>query len=328
MDVPEITGHSLQLKKLSLMRENEKIPHALLFSGINGIGKKTVAFRFFLELFCTLENPPCLSCPTCRQVLSGTFPDLILIEPNDKGKIPIGNQDNSEPGSIRWLISRISRKSISARYGVIIDGVDKLTPAGQNALLKTIEEPQKGTVIILITSNRSRILPTILSRCSHISFNPLLDSDVEAILKRNRVEYQGSHVIDLAGGSVEIATMLTSNEILDGVTAVCREIDDFILENRPMELNISTIQKKTGAENLIHILLNIYRHRLISLIQGEQVAAPGGDQAPVHAEKLSIIIKILLALKKGLPNNLNIKYFLKGMVYSIDSMHDIGIPEI
>ncbi len=324
----EIIGHSLQLQKLALMRENNKIPHAILFSGINGIGKKTVALRFFMELFCSSETSPCLACPSCRQIRSGTFPDLIILEPNNKGKIPIGSQENSEEGSVRWLIERISKKSISGRFGVIIDGVEKISPPGQNALLKTIEEPQTGTVLILITSNKSRILPTILSRCSHIAFNPLLDKDVEKILTHINMHPEDSGIINLSGGSVEIARMLADDEILNEIRAVSSEINNHILQNTPLHLNIQAVQKKTGTENLIHILLNLYRHLLMLQIHGSDSSGTTVSPDQLPGEKLEKIIKILLALKKGLSNNLNIKYFLKGMIYSLDSIHDSGTPKI
>ena len=184
MNTAGIIGHSRQIKILEVLRRNDDIPQTILFSGKSGIGKKLVARRLLASLFCEAGDPPCLKCPSCLQAAGGTFPDIIELGPDEKGSIPIGDADRSEPGSVRWLIDRLSKKSISGTYGVLIDGAESISAAGQNALLKTIEEPQAGAHIIIITANRSLILPTILSRCMNLPFYPACAVRGEGGLRR------------------------------------------------------------------------------------------------------------------------------------------------
>ena len=122
MNTAGIIGHERQLRVLSLLVKNKNTPHSMLFSGKSGIGKRLIARRFLAALFCTAGNPPCGSCPSCLQAgRAATHPDIIELAPDEKGSITIGDVDRSEPGTVRWLISRLSKKSVSGKYGVLID---------------------------------------------------------------------------------------------------------------------------------------------------------------------------------------------------------------
>lgn len=327
MNTAGIIGHSHQLKILDVLRRNGDVPQTMLFSGRQGIGKKLIARRLLASLFCEDGNPPCMTCPSCVQAAGGTFPDIIEIGPNEKGTIPIG--DAGEPGSVRWLIDRLSKKSIWGTYGVLIDGAEAIRAEGQNALLKTIEEPQAGAHIVIITANRSLILPTILSRCMNLPFAPLAPPEVkEALAAAGAGAADPDLVAELAGGSLETALLLSDGSVLEGIAGICGEISAYLARGESLRLDLAPLQKKIGMDQLLSVLLTIYR-----AILGTAIA--GGTPRPFLAgfsvedrEKLTKLIKILLALRKGLANNLNIRNALKGMLYSIDTMGSIGLPEL
>ncbi|MCP4133129.1 MAG: hypothetical protein GY754_19335 [bacterium] len=332
-----ITGHRLQVRRLEIMMEKNMVAQTMLFSGMPGIGKKKVALRLLKNLFCAASDPPCLTCSTCIAIAKGTFPDVIELHPDEKGKIPIGNAEKKEEGSVRWLIDKMTRKSVSGQYGAIINGIDRVSIEGQNALLKTIEEPPEGAHIILTVTNKSQILPTILSRCSLVPFYPLGENEMREILANHGMDNSRIGLIpEFSGGSVELALLLADEAVFNEIIAFAGMISRYLENGGSLNFDIKTIQKNTGitdVDNIIMILVNIYRMLLRQYIGRDGVSSNEND--PVISsivvrdfQKLSKIIKILLALRKGYSNNLNIKSTLKGMLYSIDTMNEIGVPEL
>ncbi len=330
MNTNGIIGHTHQLKLLDHLLSSGKIPQTMLFSGMKGIGKRLVAKRFLAALFCGAGDPPCLSCPSCLQAAGGTHPDIIEMGPDEKGAIPIGEADGSETGSVRWLIDRLSKKSISGTYGIIIDGAESMSIPGQNALLKTIEEPQAGARIILVTEGRSLILPTILSRSMYVPFSPLSPDEVMEYLssRETAVQEDPALVAQLSGGSIEAALLLGDEESLRGIAGICGEIASYLASGESLELDMAPLQKKFGADLLLSIMVHIFRTILLSSILGTPLHPFLGDLGVDDRERTVKIIKILLALRKGLPNNLNVRNALKGMLYSIDGMKGFGLPKL
>ena len=309
-----IKGHAVPVKILSRMLIGDTLPHSLLFTGISGIGKRLVARRVLNTLFCESVdiNKPCLVCPPCRKFAAGGIPDFIVISPDEKGRIPIGNPDKPEENSVRHLISRLSKRSITGRFGVIIDGIDKISIEGQNALLKTLEEPQDGTGIIMISSNRSSILPTIISRSLEIHFNPLDSEDILNILKDH--EPVTGFEAALSGGSVETTLMLARNDNIEIITGLAQQISDAASENMTLNPDLKNAAEKTGHDNLISVLVNFFRLALLNSIGAASFQIP--EKITGDPEKQKAIIKILLASGKGLSNNMNISMLLKGLVYN------------
>lgn len=313
MNTAGIIGHKAQLTVISRMINSGHLPHALLFTGKPGIGKKLIAQRIIKTLFCEAANQetPCLACPPCVKVKADTLPDFIEISPDEKGRIIIGSPDSPEPNSVRRLIGRLSKKSVSGRYGVIIDGIDKTGIEGQNALLKTIEEPQEGAVIILIASNRANILPTIVSRSMAIHFNPLDDGELTAVIKE-KFSLTPLAIL-LAGGSVETAALLADPNFINRITLLAAQISAAAEGDGVLTPDLKGLTEKAGAETVLAVLINLFRAALMAAIQDSIPPLPDGITN--DAEKLKIIIKILLASEKGLSNNMNLSALMKGLVY-------------
>lgn len=328
MNTTGITGHRRQILILDKLRKNDTVPHTMLFSGTPGTGKRLLARRFLMSLFCGNADPPCLGCPVCLQAAGGTFPDMLELLPDEKGTIPIGSTDRDEVGTVRWLIDRLSKKSVTGRYGVLIDGTESMTDAGQNALLKTIEEPQPGAHIILLTANKSLILPTILSRSMDLSFPPLTTAEVIQVLAAAGTPGEHELLAALSGGSVEIALILSDPAVLEGLAGICGEIGAYLARGTMLHLDFAPLLKKMTMEHLLTILLNLYHAALESGIAGSPFHSFIAGAMALDREKLTKLIKILLALRKGLSNNLNIRNTLKGMLYSMDRIGAIGLPSL
>ena len=175
MNFDQIRGHKKILELLTRVVHTKRLAHAYVFSGLDGIGKRLTALALAKNLLCSSGGgKSCGTCSACIQVEQGSHPDLMMIEPA-KDVITID--------SIRNLKRELSWKSFSGRYKVcLIDDADKMTLQAENALLKTLEEPTPDTVIILITGKPYRLLPTVLSRCQHLQFQPLALFDASELI--------------------------------------------------------------------------------------------------------------------------------------------------
>jgi len=319
-----ILGHSPQIKNLDLLAKQNRIPNSLIFTGINGIGKKKIATQFIKKIFCENENSPCEKCRSCIQINSETFPDFIILSPNEKGNIPIGKPGKNEEGTVRWLIQKLSMSSIYGKTCVIIDGVDKINQEGQNALLKTIEEPKKGTYIFLIASSRSQILPTILSRSMEIHFNPLKTDEVVTIIKKMDVaDAQIETIAFLSGGSVESTLLLQQESLMQELLHFAEEIAQFITEGKQIENSIKNIEKKIDMDFILLTLSNLFRATLLEKLDGKKSPVNLPLLKQLSVEQLRKTIKILNILPQGMANNINIQLTLKSLLYSIDDISNL-----
>ncbi|PKL16492.1 MAG: hypothetical protein CVV49_15985 [Spirochaetae bacterium HGW-Spirochaetae-5] len=326
MNLNGIIGHERELKYLSSLKNGEGIPHSILFTGQRGIGKRLIAERFLSSFLCSASNSPCGECNICRQISARTYPDLIILDRDEKGKIPVGNKDKLMPGSVRWLIDRLCRSSSTGNYSVIIDGVDTISDAGQNALLKTIEEPYSRSKIFLIAESRTGILPTIISRCIEIPFQPLKDEEILKI-----IDLQGRRIADsefftaVSGGSVEIALKLHEEALFGEIKNICSTISGFVRSGNNEMFKFTDIKIVPDNELLLTVLINIYSFIVRHGFENRLEFIP--DEIAVSCDDAAKIVRILLALKKGLGNNLNVKNILKGFMYSYSEIDSSGFPE-
>lgn len=172
----ELQGHESERVRLATAE-----PFAsLLFSGPQGTGKSLLAAWYAANLNCAsprCKAPWSCSCANCRAVLRNTHPDVVWLE-RQAGKQSLG------VGEARDLISQLYLRPYQARQRVcIIPEAERLTEEAQSALLKTLEEPPSDNILILVTHQESRLLPTVLSRCRLHRFLPLDDAALQAWLR-------------------------------------------------------------------------------------------------------------------------------------------------
>lgn len=169
---------------LAALVKADKLPHALVFTGPDGVGKRTAAMALAMAGNCTgaapaeaSEFPPvCGRCRSCRKIEAGSHPDVLFIEASGQF-IRIGQ--------IRELLGVLAMKPYEARLRVvIIMGAHQMNPEAGNALLKILEEPPERTVLILTAPGAADLLPTIASRCQPIRFNPLSPESLAAMLTK------------------------------------------------------------------------------------------------------------------------------------------------
>ena len=181
------------------------VSQSYLFNGSEGIGKNLIAKEFAKRLLCVGEKNDECKCKSCQSFDGSNHPDFVVIN-EDETTIKIEQ--------IRELTSKvIEQPIISGKKVYIINHADKMTVEAQNCLLKTLEEPPRFAVIILITSNLNLILPTIKSRCMKINFLNISNEE----LKKYAIEKIGysqvtDNLLKSFNGSIGKAVLQKENQ--------------------------------------------------------------------------------------------------------------------
>ncbi len=181
MPFSDIYGHEQQVNILRQTLAAGRVPHAFLFHGIPGTGKLKVAITLAQALNCldeTTNDDACGKCISCRKIERGNHPDLFLVKPE-------GQFIRIE--KIREIQEKMLFKPMEGRVQMfVLTEADRMNSAAANALLKTLEEPLSGNVIVMTTARLYQLPLTIISRCHQIRFNPLPKDRVIAYLVKER----------------------------------------------------------------------------------------------------------------------------------------------
>lgn len=250
-----IIGQDRVKKILRQTFESGKLPNAYLFTGPEGVGKDAVALELAKALNCKNKSEhdfeACDVCDNCKAIGSLSSPLLQFLFAQSKATKASASEseddDNKEVSDIdllreqlafksqdpyhnirlpkainigmpqiRNLISLLARSSTpGTKRIVIISEADTMRHDAQNALLKTLEEPHENTLMILTSSNASRLFPTILSRCQDIRFDLLSSEDISSVLvsNENLEKEQADFLARLSGGSYSVARGLVNEDV-------------------------------------------------------------------------------------------------------------------
>jgi len=223
-----ITDQRRPVRILTAFLRKGTIPHALLFTGIEGVGKQTAARIFAMACNCLGGGPeqpplnsgktglpdnhkisePCGICRSCRKILSNSHPDVIHIRPSGY---------SIRISQIRDLCGILSLKPYEAKVRVvIISDAQAMNVAAGNALLKILEEPPDRTILILTAAEKTDLISTVSSRCQNIKFNPVSRKKIAQILS----ERKGIDPVDadifagMSNGSLSGAFNISSSKLL------------------------------------------------------------------------------------------------------------------
>ena len=214
MKLDDVLGQQRATTHLRQAMQQDRLAHGLIFSGPDGVGKKATALALARAIFCGRQpNQGCDDCEDCHLIEAGTHPNL-LIQDMARAREEKSSASQISISQIRRLRSDLALQGVRGRRKVaILEPAEKLTADAQNALLKTLEEPPAGCVLILVTSNADALLPTIRSRCQCILFSPLRPSHIAEILQKNGfASDEATRIAAIAGGSLQEADRLASEE--------------------------------------------------------------------------------------------------------------------
>ncbi len=316
--------------------EQNRLPHSLLLYGGEGVGKDAAAIQIAKILNCKNGiTDSCDSCPDCHKVDILQHPNIHLVFP-----LPVGKNESSDDSPFDKLTSdelsqiyselaakannpyhkisieranfikitsirEIRKKSALSvlshgRKVIIIFDADKMNEQSSNALLKTLEEPMGDTVLILTTSNKDALLPTIISRCQLIRFEDLSEDEITAALQsRQNLDEQQSKIISrLSNGSYSqalklmltdfktkrnqlvdlLAVILTQNtlKISDEIEKITKENDRSEIEQLLLLLQVwfrDVLTISTGSDQVLNVDLRTRLEKFNSIYKNFDINA-------------------------------------------------------
>lgn len=337
----DILGQERAIATLCACLRSGRVHHAWIFHGPEGVGKRTSAEAFAGALLDPTTREvdgglfePDPDSPTRALVEAGSHPDLHLIfkelalfddDPQIRARklISIPKEVVERHLIIPAQLSAAVRTDAAARKVFIVDEAELLNDATQNAVLKTLEEPPPGAVIILVTSAEQRLLPTIRSRCQRVAFSPLHEEAMRQWMRRRGVSPPATGGAGSWAGAFALGSPGRLSQALEGgmdrwgetlepmLAAADRGVYEPALGAGLAELVDAWAKawidahegaskdaaNKAGAERLIGMLEERYRLAL------RDVARRGGDPEPaLHA------IDLLEATRRNIAANVNQKH--------------------
>ena len=229
-----------------------------------GQGSGTNDFRQQADTPPDSPNPvagPCGSCKSCKKIQAGNHPDIIQIKP--------GGQIISI-AQVRDLCSTIAMKPYEAKTRIaILHDAQCLNPAAGNALLKILEEPPERTVLVLIANQTQDLLPTIVSRCQQLRFNPISREYLEKLLiDEHGLEADEAHAIaTMAGGSLSRAITMHGENWMIRRNWVLEEMQE--LSSRSIGHLMALAERFSAEKEKIPELLEIIKAWLRDLVMAQ-----------------------------------------------------------
>ena len=217
MGFESLLGNDRLKANLAESLAKKRVSHFYLISGPEGSGKHTLAKLLAAAILCQEHRKPCLSCDPCRKVMEGNHPDFITVE-------------DPEHKNVAVKIVRQFREDVyvlpnESEYKIYLFP-QELGIEGQNALLKTLEEPPKYGVFILLTDNPDKLLPTVRSRCTELKLLPLTP---EVLKKQLRQDFPQAQEEDLAAAAVRSGGFLgQARTLLQEGSQVSPQTESFV----------------------------------------------------------------------------------------------------
>lgn len=235
-----IVGHKKQFAYLKKIYLSNNLPHALLFSGPDRIGKRKVALEFAKFVNCAENDPrkrPCGICRNCTLIENNQFPDVIWIFPEKVSSKGILRKE-IKISHIRELKRKISLKKYQSPLRIIIiDEAHYLNQEAQGALLKVLEEPRGNTLFILITSFPNLLLSTIRSRTEEIKFyspskKEIYDFLTKKGLSKGKIDMLYFFSSGKIGEMIELLNNPNELESRRGLIKMVNKLPSMLLVNR------------------------------------------------------------------------------------------------
>ena len=254
------------------IHQNVKLPHALIFKGKEGIGKRDFAVTFAKSYLCQSPLPnylPCEACSSCNW-FPGSHPDFKHIAPiesddDESSKRKTVRKKNIVIDQIRELSEylELSAHQEKGKRIVLIEPADALNQSASNALLKILEEPPENTLFILVTSQAQKLIATIRSRCQLLDFRGPLLEEAMRHLTNEKITYDES-LLSFTGGSPFSAIKELENQferdVITQLLAQGHHIDvtkvNYAILTQGLDWTVNMIQKWS-----FDLLLSFHTHQ-------------------------------------------------------------------
>ncbi|MBI5426953.1 MAG: DNA polymerase III subunit delta' [Nitrospinae bacterium] len=270
MSFNRVLGQDLAKQIIQKALLNGSVAHAYLFYGPESIGKKLAAVEFAKALNCQVSGPAdgCDECPSCRKIEQGTHPDFFFLEPTKTSSSAREGAIRIE--DVRELQRRLNFLPYEGKTKVaVVDSAELMNPQAGNSFLKTLEEPPSNTVLILIASNPRQLLPTIVSRCQGIRFQPLRAGEIKRILRLQE---------GLEPEEIELRTAQSMGQV-------------------EKALNVDTARTDQLRRDLVEMIGTVSHARVDAVFAWSRTCAKQSDSIPEVLDQLTVLLRDLAFLK-------------------------------
>jgi DNA polymerase-3 subunit delta' len=176
-----VIGHRSTRGLVARLLQRDRLPHAILFEGPEGTGRRTLAMALAAARLChrPIDGDACGACPSCELICGGVHPDLVTLpSPAERADLPVDLVKEI-------VVLRASETPLAGSHRVfVLPALERLRKEGANALLKILEEPPAGTHLLMTTGLGAGLLPTIRSRSQRLRTGLLTTEEVAQVLQR------------------------------------------------------------------------------------------------------------------------------------------------
>ncbi len=295
----DLVGQEWAVEMLQQHIQSNQVRHAYLLCGPQGVGRRTLALRFAQALNCTQPPAPgeaCRQCRTCRQIESMQQADLHVVQADIEGGV-------MKVENIRDLMHSLTLTPYESAYRVaLLLRFEEANESTQNALLKTLEEPNSRVVILATAENEERLLPTIVSRCEVLHLRPSPVQELAAALQeRGLDEKEAGLLAHVSGGRAGAALhMHTAPEIMElrhkNLNTLLELMESPVRERFAYADRITRhkggerAETKEELRNMLEVWLSFWRDVLL-ICSGAQIPLGNPDyaeQAREYAQKMGM----------------------------------------
>ena len=234
--------------------------HAAALTGMQGVGKRTLARLLACAFLCVGEGTrPCMNCRGCRRVMNGTHPDLLTPSAGEKDRA-------IRVEHLREITAALAVHSAEGGGRVVLlENAHRMTPQAQNALLKSLEEPEADTRFILTANGDSGLLPTVRSRCRVVRMPPWPREEVEAELRGRGADAGRAREISvLCGGSLGLALSMLEDPSFLQLRALCESTAFSLRSPRDVpEAAAKLREKRDDADEILSVIEQRVREYLL-----------------------------------------------------------------
>lgn len=320
MSFSGIRGQERAVSFLKAAIASGRVGHAYIFFGPKGVGKRLCAVNFAKALNCVApkEGNPCDTCISCKKIDAMNHPDFVELSPEkDSASIKID--------AVRALAKDISMKPYEARKKVYtIDDASMMKHEAQNALLKTLEEPVTDSVLILITSDISRLFSTIRSRAQEVRFFPLAADEVKDVLiAAYGIEKTRAHILaHISRGTLGGALLYNNDEVFEKRSRII----DAIEKKNFFDWDFDGISRQE-LKMYLDVILTWYRDILVAktgpvaddgFVNIDRKDAILKQAGRIEAGRIDDIIKEVISTASFLDQNANPKLAMSVLGFNIE----------